>query len=561
VTVAAKSVDTGLVSSTTLDPSSLRPFHQNWWPVVALNALDADRPNGLQVLGKHLVAVWNQAGLDNGAPPCWTVLDDRCSHRFAPLSEGRVLHSADGSSSRLQCAYHGWEFDGTGCATKVPQQPDRVDKARGVMAYPTRERAGLLWVWTDPETIEISTKVPLPVDPLLDRYVHHFGKDSCFMRDLPYGAEILVENLLDLAHLPYAHHSVGGLCRELGKELPTRMLSLAEKETNAAWEQDYKSKDGVVLPTFQAEILQAAQHDPMLQMFGARDDSGNTDSWTTTIAYYAASHVRYRRWRGPGKAGHVELFFCPTSEGRSRVFLYNVVESLLPPTGERPKIPLKERLGTAIKPSTWVKSLQTTIIKKLFDPRRSAGHMISHKIFDGDGIFLHKQGNRMREAGLSYKDYSTPSSADVLLNAYRRFLDSAAAKTRQAGLDDIADAVVGSGQYGDDAARSVFLDRYNTHTVHCPICTRALQKTRARKVWMKVLQTALQGALGTAVTALAVLAPTSRVVSTPPRLLRVLVGVVAGISLGSLSVARAETKLEQEINQFLFEDYVHADKN
>jgi nitrite reductase/ring-hydroxylating ferredoxin subunit len=85
--------------------NNLRPFHQNWWPICALNALDTSKPNGLQVLGKHLVAVWNQAD------STWTVLDDRCSHRFAPLSEGRVLHPEAGSQcpSSVQCAYHGWQ--------------------------------------------------------------------------------------------------------------------------------------------------------------------------------------------------------------------------------------------------------------------------------------------------------------------------------------------------------------------------------------------------------------------------------------------------------------------
>ena len=32
-------------------------------------------------------------------------LEDRCAHRNAPLSLGRVCNG------RLQCAYHGWEYD------------------------------------------------------------------------------------------------------------------------------------------------------------------------------------------------------------------------------------------------------------------------------------------------------------------------------------------------------------------------------------------------------------------------------------------------------------------
>jgi len=542
---------------------NMRPFHQNWWPVSALNALDTSKPNGLLVLGKHLVAVWNQADA------YWTVLDDRCAHRFAPLSEGRVLHPEAGSQdpSCIQCAYHGWQFESsTGKCTTVPQQPDRVDKAQTVASYPTIERAGMLWVWTDPATATtLSTTIPLPVDSLLDQYVDQFGNDACYMRDLPYGMELLGENLVDLSHLPFAHHSVGGLKRGLGKELPTRMLSQSEKVVNAAWEKEYHSEDHqVVLPRFQVEIAEAAKHDPILQMIRQRKDPGEavTDTWTCTIAYFDPSHVRYRREREPGSAGHVELFLCPTSQGRSRVFLFNVLEAFLPRRdGEKPT--LRQRVAAAANASTWVASARLALIKKLLDPTRAAGHIMSHKIFDGDGIFLHKQGNRMKEAGLSFRDYSTPSSADALLNAYRRFIDSVATETRAVGQGEIADAVVGSAEYGDDAPRSEMLDRYNTHTVNCPLCSTALKKTRAKKARVKVLQTALQGATGASLTGLATLVAMTRVatLSLTPGTFRVVAGMATATCLGAIAACRAERKLDKEINQFLFEDYVHAEKN
>ena len=433
------------------------------------------------------------------------------------------------------------------------------------MSYPATERAGLLWVWTDPDTRTLSTTVPLPVDPLLDRYIDHFGNDSCYMRDLPYGMEILGENLLDLSHLPYAHHSLGGLRRDLGKELPTKMLSQSQKVENSAWEKEDNPEGQVVLPFFQAEITDASKHDPVFKSIVSRmGDAGDADSWTCTIAYYDPCHVRYRRCRGPGKTMLVELFLCPTSEGRSRVFLYNVAEVFLPSKEENKPTPLQQIISAALKPSTWTTSVRMALFKKLFDPRRASGHMMSHKIFDGDGIFLHKQGNRMKKAGLTFRDYSTPSSADVLLNAYRRFLDTIASKTREAGLDEIANAVVGSAEYGDDSPRSEMLDRYNTHTVNCKICLTALKQTRAKKTRVKVLQTALQGATGASLTALATLVVVTRVVATvsmTPGLIRTVAGMAAATCLGSVVAARAETKLDKEINQFLFEDYVHAEKN
>lgn len=163
----------------------IRPFHQNWWPVIALNALDATRPNPIEVLGMKLVAFQSQAQ--------WTVLDDRCSHRFAPLSEGRVIEKQGSSSidsnraTRLQCSYHGWEFDSCGMCQRVPQDHTKVDKAKPVQTYPTRTAGGMLWVWTDPSSEELAKTIRLPVSPLLEKAIDRSGNNFVFMRDLPYG--------------------------------------------------------------------------------------------------------------------------------------------------------------------------------------------------------------------------------------------------------------------------------------------------------------------------------------------------------------------------------------
>jgi nitrite reductase/ring-hydroxylating ferredoxin subunit len=38
-------------------------------------------------------------------------------HRSAKLSEGQV------TDGRLECLYHGWQFEGSGACTKIPQVP------------------------------------------------------------------------------------------------------------------------------------------------------------------------------------------------------------------------------------------------------------------------------------------------------------------------------------------------------------------------------------------------------------------------------------------------------
>lgn len=383
--------------------------------------------------------------------------------------------------------------------------------------------------------------------------------------------KILGENLLDLSHLPYAHHSVGSLNRTMGGALPTRMLSLAKRKKCEEWQTEFhkngKEKQEIVLPTFQAELVDPAKHDPMFKAMLTRMKVADPTKLSTTVAYYDPCHVRYRRQTtsGPRSALHVELFMCPTSEGRSRVFLYNVFEASLPPpidseakTNINSQPSLKERIMKLFSPKHW----QGKIIQGMMKTPRP--HMMSHSIFDGDGIFLHKQGNRMKQAGLSYRDYSTPSSCDSVLNAYRRFIDTAATITRQqTGLSNVADSVQGSSMYGDDLSRSNMLDRYNTHTKDCPICRKALQNARRKRSRLKIFQSVFQGSAGASGTALATLIMVAKgtTIKMAPIVFRYVFGAMFATCLASFLSIRKEKKLQQEINSYIFEDYIHADKN
>jgi nitrite reductase/ring-hydroxylating ferredoxin subunit len=164
---------------------SIRPLHQNWWPVSLTNALDASKPNGIQVLGKKLVIVQDTAHT-------WKALDDRCSHRFAPLSEGRIVQDAVTHQRCVQCAYHGWEFSlNNGTCMTLPQQPQRIAQARPVQTYPTRTRVGMVWIWMDLDSYnEVGASIPLPVSDLLQRTYDVYGAACFFQRDLPYGMEV-----------------------------------------------------------------------------------------------------------------------------------------------------------------------------------------------------------------------------------------------------------------------------------------------------------------------------------------------------------------------------------
>lgn len=126
-------------------------------------------------------------------------LQDRCIHRAMQLSAGDV----DGEI--LRCPYHGLEFNGEGRCTRIPAQ-DRVPDTARVRHYPLVERQALLWIWMgEPEDADegLIPDYPIHEDPAFGwRSAHYPVKGNW---------QLLVDNLLDLSHLPYIHaKTIGG---------------------------------------------------------------------------------------------------------------------------------------------------------------------------------------------------------------------------------------------------------------------------------------------------------------------------------------------------------------
>lgn len=560
------SLDDSLTSSTANEAKAkahkIRPLHQNWFPVSITTALKPDRPNAIELLSQKLV-LYHDGG-------DWKCLADRCSHRFAPLSEGRLISSRNSgiadeetssssssacTSCSIQCAYHGWEFDSTGKCTNVPQYPSSSPKkAQSVPSFPVREESGMIWVWADPDksTWDKAESISLPISPLVKRAYKNYGADACFMRDLPYGMELLGENLLDLSHLPFSHHSVGGLDRELGGELPLRMMSEKERTEYAKWEEEFLDDNGTTydVPLHQAEVLNASDTDPIFLVIANRFPSGVSESANATIAFFEPCHVRYRRERLPGSVGHVELFMCPTSAGRSRVFLWNTIHK-----AEEP--PVTKTLKSRLVKLSPLAAMKKAVLAKLMNPATVRAHSVAHLIFDGDGIFLHYQGNRMYENDLTFRDYSTPSSSDVLLNAYRRYLDSAAKLSTKAAAKTVS--YQSGAAYGGNVSRSKMLDRYNSHTKNCKICLEELERNEKQRDVVNICKTALVGTGGASTAALIA-------ALFPGRVLPVAAARAAAISIVAsvfafTGMSKKEAALEKKIQSFKFEDYIHAEKN
>lgn len=178
-------------------------FFHHWYPVSPIEDLPQDRPCAITLLGLPLV-VWKPA-----ASTSFRVFLDRCPHRLAPLSEGRI----DEKTGNLMCSYHGWQFSDRGECTSIPQgeKPEFLAKNASnfcLTTFPTREANDLLWVWPDAETPELAAATALSLSPQIDAEKGFVW--SSYVRDLEYDWQTLVENIVDPSHVPFAHHGVQG---------------------------------------------------------------------------------------------------------------------------------------------------------------------------------------------------------------------------------------------------------------------------------------------------------------------------------------------------------------
>lgn len=154
-------------------------------------------------------------------------LADRCPHRDAPLSLGRVV------GDNIQCGYHGLEFDSAGDCVKVPG----VEKAPAGLCtrvYPLVEKWGWLFVWPGDPAQADEAKVP----------DYHWlddpdwaGKGGTLHVKCHNG--LLRDNLLDLSHAHYVHQQT--LATDAVVDIPVETTFDGERVTVVRDMQDVET--------------------------------------------------------------------------------------------------------------------------------------------------------------------------------------------------------------------------------------------------------------------------------------------------------------------------------
>ncbi|WIA38769.1 hypothetical protein OEZ86_002061 [Tetradesmus obliquus] len=397
-------------------------WNKQWYPVAPLAQLDPSKPTAVQLLGLDLV-LWRDA---EGQ---WRAFRDACPHRLAPLSEGRI----DSSTGNLYCNYHGWQFNGSGACTDIPQQPAGAPppnaKRSCVTSYPTAVSEQLLWVWADagPDAAaEAAAAPPRGMAPEVDE----FGPDgfwstklfmhgnttlgSWYQRYCNASYIAVKENVFnDPSHDTVLHHGMGGLSRE--KAAP-------------------------------AEV----------QHYSMTDEGYSVTRLNASTGRTVADHTLFpcgvrRNFAGEPRAGAGVGYVVPLSKGRCNMMIAIVRD---PKFAFQPE-GLKGLLSRLLPPTpNWV------------------NHMLLHDVVDADITMQHglDVNSAHAKGASSAQGYMPAVGVDQGPIAFRTWLH------KHGGGGPVVANILDPTGFGasQHLPRRQLLDRFESHTKHCPSCTKAL---------------------------------------------------------------------------------------
>lgn len=170
-----------------------RSLVRDRWYIAAFSNEITREPMERTILGKAVVMYRTEAGMA-------VAMYGLCPHRYYPLALGKL----EGDS--IVCGYHGFTFAYDGKCVRIPSQETGARFCQPT--YRIEERGPLCWIWMGN---------PDRCDPDLIPPYEDFGLDqpgwrngTQFVLHMKGRSQLLVDNLMDLTHLPYVHYQIPG---------------------------------------------------------------------------------------------------------------------------------------------------------------------------------------------------------------------------------------------------------------------------------------------------------------------------------------------------------------
>ncbi|GMH72171.1 hypothetical protein TL16_g05848, partial [Triparma laevis f. inornata] len=395
---------TASTTSTTSNPSNLGC----WLPVASVSGIEDLLPMNVKIANIDCV-VWKDSNEN------WAVQKDECAHRLVSLSQGRI--SEDGGG-RIECPYHGWQFNTTGQLQHIPQAPPSSSSFcfsddTSLTNFETHVTDDLLWAFfPSMATNEFLDKAELPETVYPSLMSAPLNSSKYFVRELPYSFDFLVENFMDPAHIPFAHHGLQGV-RSDGCPIPMRSIKNAVNYSHVevSFEDTIREKPRTGIVSFQRPC------------------------------YY---HFRTQSGENGEMKPNLQIFVVPIHEGRCRVlFVSPLTKSFIPNWLEHAAS--NRFLNTDI----WLHEAEITVRNKMREEGRDGG--------GGDPVEM--------------KMYQQPTSSDNGVRAWRKWWKEYGMSASPKGTFGAADS-----ENMVLLTRKDQIDPWEGHSKDCSHCRRAMNK-------------------------------------------------------------------------------------
>ena len=319
-------------------------------------------------------------------------------------------------------SYHGWQFGTDGKVTCIPQLEktktiESVQKSGGnAKTFPVHAVGDLLFVFL-PSSLHGEM---FPQSLLPENWYPNLGErankeEQMFARDLPYSMDFLVENFMDPAHIPFAHHKLQS----------TR-------------------DDGI--PIKMAEILSNFTH-----VEASFQDITGKRPRDAYASFQRPSYYHYGEYTGEGvdeatgkkaRKAVLGIYIAPISGGKCRVFFS------APPI-KVPVAVLHAGSNRFLNSDTWLHDTEREVVK-----RKEAGA--------GKGK-------------LAEMDYIYASQSDTGVSVFRKWwmengmADAPPNTFAMATMEELGPNVL---------SRREQIDPWENHAKHCSTCRKSLKNIR-----------------------------------------------------------------------------------
>ncbi len=209
-----------------------------WYPIIFVKDFSNKYPYGFTLYDEPFLIFEDK----NSKLAC---LRDICPHRAAKLSDGQII------AGKIECLYHGWQFDITGKCQHIPQLPDEATIPHNacVESFAVIKKQGMIWFWRGQK--ELAKVNLIPTISKLD--TAEFAATD-FAIDLPYDQSYLIENALDPAHVHISH--AGGLGdRKKAQPLVMEILESSIKGIQGKYQYSQQANDNWIELDFTAPNL------------------------------------------------------------------------------------------------------------------------------------------------------------------------------------------------------------------------------------------------------------------------------------------------------------------